>query len=86
MEDKKYNQPAFPRPYSDNMEATGVIYSTPITFEAQDGMLMIDVFAKDAMNGIIIREAYQISNPAELVRQSYQIAAAMMEERKSYIK
>ena len=90
----KYNIPAFPRTFDvdiDNINDG----SYP-----QNGMTLLDYFAANAMNGIcsslstdegwktfcsMSEMKFDESGKDAIARQSYSIAAAMIEERKKYI-
>lgn len=78
---KEYQQDAFP---STVMDGSGVIYGN-------HGMTLLDYFAAKAMQGCLAYSHYNASwgdyhsNTIGVAVISYELAAAMMEERKKYI-
>lgn len=71
MKDNDYNQQAFPALTNDGYK---------------EGMTLLDYFAVLAMQGLLTK--YTLNTPSDqdtISRMSYQLAEAMMEERKKYI-
>lgn len=72
---KEYKQQAFPNSIA-----------LPTEFNYQEGMTLLDYFAGQAMNGLLCSSNFgaNISMNTFSIK-GYEIAAAMMEERKKYL-